>query len=267
MSRLNRYPEYVRRKREGGLNSLTIWGFVGFLVIWSWWATRYDLLAIFRGIANVFRFILVDFLPPDLSTLGSFLGPTLDTLYMSYVGAIISVVVAIFVALLTANVTTPHPGLAWAFRTATGFLRCVPALIWGLLMVSVFGLGTFAGAIALGLSGVGILGKAFTEAIDEADKGQIEAVRATGAGWLQIVGQAIWPQFRPSFVSWSLYKLDLNIRNAAVIGMVGAGGLGFAMQRSIRLFRYRDAAVAILLVFALIAVIEALTAKVRGMLL
>jgi phosphonate transport system permease protein len=249
------------------LNAATVWGFVGFLILWSWWSTRYDIFAIFLGMGNVMRFVFEDFLPPNFSTLGSFLTPALETLYMSYAGAVMSIVIALCIALLTARVTSPHPLVAWLCRAVTGMLRCVPALIWGLLMVSVFGLGSFAGAIALGLSGVGILGKAFAEALDEVDRGQLEAVRATGASPLQIVGQAIWPQFMPAFVSWSLYKLDLNIRNAAVIGMVGAGGLGFSLQKSLRLFRYSDATVAILLVFALVAAIEVVTTKLRGRLL
>ena len=208
-------------------------------------------------------FIFVDLLPPDFSAIGKHIGPALDTLYMSYVGMVISVILSFGIGFLTAKNTTPHPILSVTCRMITGFLRSVPALVWGILLVAAIGLGPLAGTIAIGLSGIGILGKAYAEAIESIDNGQMEGLKAAGASWLQIMGQAVWPQFKSSFVGWSLYKLDLNIREAALLGLVGAGGIGYYLQLSIKPFQYKEAMTLILMIFAIILMVEYTTAKIR----
>lgn len=257
------YQEWRRRKSMVRKNRAWILSIIFIAVVWSWYSTEFSLSYLFSGAGNIASFIFTDMLPPDFSSIPSFIGPALDTLYMSYAGMIVSVFISLILAFLIAPNTTFHPVLSFICRSVVVFLRAVPALVWGLILVSAIGLGPFAGMIAIGLSGVGILGKAFSDIIEEVDMNQVEAVRATGASWFQVAGQAIWPQFKSGFVGWSLYKLDLNIREAAVLGMIGAGGIGLALQESISLFQYQEAAVGILIVFALILTVEYTTAKIR----
>ncbi|WP_249869579.1 phosphonate ABC transporter, permease protein PhnE [Oceanobacillus saliphilus] len=257
------YEAYKSRKRSLLYNRYFILGILAILIIWSWVGTKFHIMDLFSGFSNMAIFIFQDLLPPDFTTIPSFVGPILETLYMSYVGLLFSVTFSLFFGLMAAKNTTVHPAVAIVSRSFIAFLRSIPAMVWGILLVAAIGLGPLAGTLALGLSGIGILGKAFADLLEEIDENQVNAVRATGANWYQVIGQAVWPQFKPGFVGWSLYKMDLNIREASVLGVVGAGGIGFALEGSISLFQYQQASVGILAIFALILVVEFITAKLR----
>ncbi|MFA1818870.1 phosphonate ABC transporter, permease protein PhnE [Virgibacillus oceani] len=258
-----KYREFNRRKKQLLHNRFIIWTIIAVLVIWSWIGTNFNMMDLFLGTAHISVFIFQDMLPPDLSTIGSFIGPALDTLYMSYIGLFFSVFFSLMFGVMAARSTTIHPVIAFLSRSFITFLRSIPAIVWGILLVAAIGLGPLAGTLALGLSGIGILGRAFADLLEEIDQHQIDAVRATGANWFQTIGQGVWPQFKPGFVSWSLYKMDLNIREAAVLGVVGAGGIGYALEGSISLFQYQEATVGILMIFVLILLVEFTTAKIR----
>lgn len=257
------YSDYQRIKMMKRLNTLLLSSFILFLTVWSLIGTKFSITSIFSGLGNMTSFIFVDLLPPDFSVIGKYLKPALDTIYMSYVGMCFAVLLSLVLGVLAAKTTTPHSFIAFLARTFTSFLRSIPALVWGILLVSAIGLGPFAGTIAIALSGVGILGKAYAEILEEIDMGQIEAVRVTGASWLQVIGQAVWPQFKAGFAAWSLYKLDLNIREAAVLGVVGAGGIGYTLQGSLKLFQYKEVSTGIVIIFFLILMVEYTTAKIR----
>ncbi|MCL7746853.1 phosphonate ABC transporter, permease protein PhnE [Halalkalibacter alkaliphilus] len=257
------YEEYIRRKKLLDRNKFIIFGVIAALTIWSLWGTGFQLISLVIGTYNMFVFLVTDFFPPDVTVIGKLIGPALDTLYMSYVGMVISVVLSLILGVLAAKNISPNIVLAKISQAVTAFLRSVPAVVWGILLVASIGLGPLTGTIAIGLSGIGILGKAYAEALESIDSDQLEGVRATGANWFQVMGQAVWPQFKASFVSWSLYKLDMNIREAAILGLVGAGGLGYYLQGSLKLFQYKEAAMSILMIFALILLVEFITAKLR----
>src|SRR5699024_5731923 len=200
-----------------------------------------------------------DLLPPDVSRFTSLIQPALDTIYMSFVAMILSAMLAFFLSFLAAYNVTPHPLLQYAVRGLASFLQSIPALVWVLVFVAAYGLGSIAGTIALVLSGTGLLTRSFAEMLEEIDMGPVEAIRSTGGNWVQVMGQAVVPQVLPGMIGWSLYKFDLNIREAAVIGMVGGGGIGFAMQKSLKLFQYKEACMAIVIIFVLIMCIEYFT--------
>src|SRR5699024_1260395 len=142
-------------------------------------------------------------------------------------------------------------------------LQSIPELVWVLVFVASYGLGSIAGTIALVLSGTGLLTRSFAGLVEDIDMGPVEAILSTGGNSLQVIGQAVVLQVLPSLIRWSLYKYDLNIREAAVIGMVGCGGIGFAMQKSLKLFQYKEACMAIVIILVLIMCIEYFTNKVR----
>lgn len=259
----NLFVSYKSGMKTILINRLLIWFTLLALVVWSWIGTSFQLMDIVYGFTNITEFIYQDFLPPDFQSIGQFISPALDTLYMSYTGMVMSVIFSIFFGLMAARNLSFHPIIAFLSRAVIAFVRSVPAIVWGILLVVGIGLGPMAGTIALGLSGVGILGKAFADILEEIDEKQIEAIRSTGAGWFAIIGQAVWPQFKSSFVTWSLYKMDLNIREAAILGVVGAGGIGYALEGRISLFQYEQAATGILIIFLMIVCVEYVTAKIR----
>jgi phosphonate transport system permease protein len=258
------YEKYAKHKKESFYFYVTIWAFLLFLIIWSWFMTGFGVFNLILGIKNTFLFILFDLLPPNFLKTGIFIKPALETIYMSFSGVVISVFFSLIISFLTASTTSFHPGLSTFLRLLISFIRSVPALIWGIFMVTIFGLGPFAGTVALGISGIGILGKAYADILENIDKGQIEAVRAVGANWFQVIGRAVWPQFKPGFIAWSLYKIDINIREASIMGMIGAGGIGYILQYNIKLFRYKDACVAIIIILFLILLSEFITTRIRN---
>jgi phosphonate transport system permease protein len=261
------YIKLKHRKKVLLQYQLMIWAFIIALITWAWIGTGFKLSILYSGTSNMARFIFGDLLPPDFSVIPKYIDPALQTIYMSFVAMIFSVIVSLILGFLAAENTTFHPVISFMSRSIVAFLRAVPSMIWGVLLVVAFGLGPLAGTIALGISGIGVLGKAFADVLEEIDQGQVDAVIATGGSWFQVMGQAVWPQFKTGFIAWSLYKMDLNIRDAAVLGLIGAGGIGFTLQSDINLFQYEAVSVGILMIFALILIVEFVTAKVRERLL
>ena len=249
-----------KRQRVVHLISLVV------AVVIVWWSIEgsgFSLRAAIAGIPNIITFLWEDLLPPRLSAANRYLLPALETLYMSYVAAVVAAFVSIGFGILGASNLVPNPVIRYGSRAVVSFLRAVPDVVWGVLLVGAVGIGPVAGVIALTLGAIGMLGKNFADAFEDIDPGQVEAVRATGANRVQVFVQGVWPQFVPAFISWSFYRFDLNIRSAAIVGVVGGGGIGFALITNIRLFQYQAASMGILFIFGMILVIEFLTARSR----
>jgi len=136
-------------------------------------------------------------------------------------------------------------------------------MIWAILAVTVVGLGPFAGIIALTVHSITALGKLYSEAIESIDPGQIEAVQATGATRLQTIMYAVVPQMIPPFVSFSIYRWDINVRMSTVIGLVGGGGIGFLLIQYIRLLDYRSAGICVWFIAITVATLDYVSSEIR----
>jgi phosphonate transport system permease protein len=256
-------PEYRIYRRAIRRNRLMVWSVIVVAFAWATWDTGFGVLTLLQGLQGGFGFIFTEFLPPRLATAPRFLDDALDTLYMSFVGLVISVGLSIPLGVFGARNTTVHRLLSYLSKATTSFLRAAPSLIFAIFLVAIFGIGPLAGTLALGIGGVGVLGKAYADGLEAVDMRQVEGIRAAGGTWLQALGQGVWPQFKPTFITWSLFRLDLNIRSSSVLGLVGAGGLGHALITEIRLFRYRTAATVILMIFIMVIVVELVTGALR----
>lgn len=257
------YESYRRHRQLRLRGHLVVWLLVVAAFVWGTWGVGVGLFSYFAGLAESFRFIFADALPPRPELASQFIGPTLETIYMAIVGLVISVIISIPVGILAARNMSPHPLVTYLAKSVHGITRAAPSLVLAVFFVAVFGVGPLAGALALGLGGVGILGKAYGEALEEIDANQIEALRSAGASWLQILGQGVWPQFKPAFVTWTAYRFERNIRGGTMLGLVGAGGLGFSLVSAINLYQFREATTIILWIFVLVLVIEAATRPIR----
>src|SRR5437870_1983402 len=161
-------------------------------------------------------------------------GATLETVQMALAGTFLALFVAFPVGFLAARNTTPHPLVYHIVRGTLNFLRTIPDLALGLVFVAAVGLGAFAGTLALAIHTATVLGKLLSESVENIDEGVVEAIRATGAGYAQILSFAVLPQVLPDLISFSLYRLETNIRAASVLGLIGAGGIGYLMNTSFR---------------------------------
>jgi phosphonate transport system permease protein len=142
--------------------------------------------------------------------------------------------------------------------------RGVNEIILALIFVAAVGLGPFPGVLALALHGAGMLGKFFAESIEEIDQGPIEALRSTGAGPIQTIVFGVIPQVVTAWIAVVLYRFETNLRQATVLGMVGAGGIGFELVGSMKLFQYNDTATCIVVIVAMVMAADFISSKLRG---
>ena len=186
-----------------------------------------------------------------------------ETMAMAFVGTLLAAIAALPLGILGAKTVVRQPVLHFAFRRVLDLLRGVPALVWALILVSAFGLGPFAGVCALALADIPNLSKLFAEAIENADSKPIDGVRSTGASPLGVLRFGLLPQVAPVMASQCLYYLESNFRHAAVLGIVGAGGIGFELEERIRVFAFDVAAFIILLYMVAVAVLDTLSRELR----
>ena len=190
-------------------------------------------------------------------------GATLETVQMALAGTFLALLIAFPIGFLAARNTTPHPLVYRGLRTFLNFLRTIPDLALGLLFVAAVGLGAFAGTLALAIHTATVLGKLLSESVENIDEGVVEAIRATGAGYAQILSFAVVPQILPDLISFTLYRLETNIRAASVLGLIGAGGIGYLMNTSFRTFQYQEAAAIVLVLIALVMLVDYLSSRLR----
>jgi len=190
-----------------------------------------------------------------------------ETIVLGMMATLFGIVFAIPVSFLAArNLMSGSPvtmALYFITRTILNIIRSIEPMIWAILAVTVVGLGPFAGIIALTVHSIAALGKLYSEAIESIDPGQIEAVQATGATQLQTIMYAVVPQMIPPFVSFSIYRWDINVRMSTVIGLVGGGGIGFLLIQYIRLLDYRSAGIAVWFIAITVATLDYISADIR----
>jgi len=143
-------------------------------------------------------------------------------------------------------------------------MRGINELIFALIFVSAVGLGPFSGVLAIAIHATGMLAKFCGEEIEGIDQGQIEALQATGASRMQVILFAVIPQVIPAFISYSIFRFDVSIRSATVLGLVGAGGLGFSLIKTMKLFKYYETATCILVIFLLVGASDWICSKWRA---
>ncbi|HLI01638.1 MAG TPA: phosphonate ABC transporter, permease protein PhnE [Acidimicrobiales bacterium] len=235
------------------------------LFVVAWIEIGMGVVPLFTGIGNIVKFVGKT-VPPQFSGFASFqhtMTLALETVCMAVIGTAIAVVVSIPVGFLAARNTTPHPALRWLARGIIIVCRSVPDLIFAIVFVEALGIGILPGVLALGFHSVGMLGKLFAEAIEQVPEPPREALTSTGAGRLQNLTTSVIPQVLPSFSSLSLYRLDINLRSSVVLGYVGAGGIGFALNAAMGELLFKEAIAIVLVIFALIVIMEAVAAIVR----
>lgn len=190
-------------------------------------------------------------------------GATLETVQMALAGTFLALMAAFPLGFLAARNTTPHPLVYHVVRSLLNLVRTIPDLALGLLFVAAVGLGAFAGTLALAVHTATVLGKLLSESVENIDGGVVDAIRATGAGYSQILSFAVLPQVLPDLISFTLYRFETNIRAASVLGLIGAGGIGYLMNTSFRTFQYQEAAAIVLVLIALVTLVDFLSSRLR----
>jgi phosphonate transport system permease protein len=252
-------------------------------IAWSFYATGF-LNGAFGGTGaggRVARFV-AQMLPPNFQVefLRSLVQPLFQTIAISVIGTMFGICIAAILAFpATATLSLAEHDAAGRFSRANGAirrgvytlsrvllnaLRSVPEVVWVLICILAVGLGPFAGTLAIGLHTGGVLGKLYADTLEEVPRGPVEALRATGARPFQLLVWAIWPQARPTILSYTILRWEMNIRVSTVLGLVGGGGLGQIIYNSVQLGFHANLATLILLVYLLVIATDWLTHVLRG---
>lgn len=186
-----------------------------------------------------------------------------ETVQMAIVGTLGAVTMALPLSFLAARNTSPHPLLYQGVRLMLNLLRSVPELVYALLFVAAVGLGPFTGVLALAFGSVGSLSRVFSEAIEQIDPAQVNAVRATGAGSLQTFVYSVIPQAFPLFISYTIIYFESNVRHATILGYVGAGGVGFLLFKYTGTSDYDKLLGAALVLVVAVTIIDRLSSRLR----
>ena len=187
-----------------------------------------------------------------------------QTLHIATLGTILALLMAVPIGFLAARNVTPNPALNLFAKFIFVTSRSVNSLVWALLFVAVFGPGPLAGTLAIAFRSIGFTGKLLAEALEEADRGAIEALTAAGAPKLSTIVLGYWPQARPAFWSIALFRWDINIRELAVLGLVGAGGIGVALDTALNLLYWDQVAVVLATIFAIVILTEMAVTLIRA---
>ncbi|KPM57067.1 phosphonate ABC transporter permease [Frankia sp. R43] len=257
-------PEPPRRRLIGA-GGLVLLGLVVAVHALAWRETDIspgELMAGWRGMGD----FLSGAFPPDFSwpeVVRPGLTAALVTFYMGLLGTTLSVPPAFVLSLLASRATTRNVYVYQVSRTLLSTLRAIPDVVFALIFVAAVGLGPFPGVLALVVHNTGVMGKLWAEAMEESDPGPRDALRVGGASSLQIATNAVLPTVLPQIVGLLFYRLDVNVRSSLVLGLVGAGGIGFLINQSIQLFQFDEMLTHILIVLVLIIVVDQVSAQVR----
>jgi phosphonate transport system permease protein len=186
-----------------------------------------------------------------------------ETLHIASLGTILAVFMAVPLGILAANNIVPNSAVNYFAKLMLVSSRSVNSLVWALLFVAIFGPGPLAGTMAIAFRSIGFVGKLFGEALEEARPGPIEALAAAGAPWPSIFLKGYWPQVVPAFWGITLFRWDINVRESAVLGLVGAGGIGMAIDSAMNLFQWERVALMLVVIFAVVVAAELVVTAIR----
>ena len=206
-------------------------------------------------------------LPPDFSNFSELALSMLETVEIAMLGTLLAIVLSIPMAVLSARNITPNYQIYIICRTITIFFRALPEFIVAMILVIAIGFGAVPGVLALGFHTMGFLAKFYAESIEHIDENPLEALQVMGASKWQVFAFGIVPQIMPSFMGNNFYILDRNIRMATMLGIVGAGGIGYELQSSFRMFEYERVSAIIILIFVTIYLIDNISSYIRKKLL
>jgi phosphonate transport system permease protein len=262
-----RPPPAIRRHRAQAW--LTGVGGVAAL-IWAAQGTDLSVANLYRGAANSWAFVFGSaerpswgFFPPNFARWPLYLEQLLITVKMALWGTALALFGALPLAFWAARNTAPHPLLYHLTRRLLDVMRGLNEFVLALIFVAAVGLGPFPGILALAVHTTGTLGKLFSEDIEGIDPGQLEAVTAAGGRPLQVFVHAVWPQIVPGVVSLTLYRFEANVRSATVLGLIGAGGIGFYLTETLRGFDFKAAGAIVTMILAAVFMLDTLSAALR----
>ncbi len=234
------------------------------LVLWAWTGSEVDLGRLAAGGGRIVEFIGRMF-PPDLTVLPIVFEASAETIRIAVLGTVGSVILSVILGPLAVRTLMPRfvsAPVIWLLAT----IRAVPIILVAMLMVGAVGLGPLPGILAIAFHATGMLAKFYAEAIEGVDRAPIDALDSTGASFLQRLRFGVWPQIAPDLVRDTLFRFEMNLRESLILGVVGAGGIGFYIQTYVRAFQYDKVSTLTVVVVMFVLVIELANGAIRRLL-
>ena len=225
-------------------------------IILAFYQLRLNPLEIFGALPGFFGFMGDNFFPANFVGIGRNFTEVWRTVLFALVATYISSVLGLFFALWMSSQVNPVAPLRFVVRFVISFVRNVPLLVWGTVLVFVFRIGALLGVVALVIGGVGFLARSYADSIDQIAGHKLDGLRANGASFVQVIGHGLVPEFLPAWLNWTLFTLEINIRASAILGLVGAGGLGLLIQTNLDLRAFRRAMALIIILVVMVVAVE-----------
>lgn len=254
--------EHSLPKPPSRLKHLLTAALIALILIGSAWQVEFSFTELWAGIPNIGD-LLVQMWPPDAAYVGSVITPILETVRMAFLGTTFGAILALPIALLSARNIFSSAWITLPARMLMNLIRTMPDLLLAALFVAVFGIGPVSGVFALTFFSLGIISKLIYETIEAVDQAPLEAMTAVGANKIVWIAFGVFPQIAASFLSYTLYSLEVNVRAAAILGLVGAGGIGLYYESTLGFFQYGRVATIILLTLLVVMLIDYLSTKGR----
>ena len=235
---------------------------------------KFNVVTLVQGLPRTTEF-LVKLVPPvGLTTIvkdvrewywdiGKWMGSLLNTLLMAYLATVLGTAIGGGLSFFAARNLAPHYLVYWLMRRALEVARTVPDIVWALLFIIAFGIGPLAGILAITVHTIGAQGKLFAEVNENISPLPIDGIRAAGGTWVEEMRFAVLPQVIPNYMSYTFWRLELNVRSATIVGFVGAGGIGHDLFTSVQLLYFADAGAILLIIVATIMAIDIVSEKFR----
>lgn len=266
--------QYAEYRRSKTVWTVLFWVLFAACFVVSLVVTRFDVVALAEGLPRTTDFIVKMIPPIGWSTfgadvdewywgIGKWLNSLLNTLLMAYLATVLGTTVGGALSFLAARNLVKSYAVYWITRRVLEIARTVPDIVWALLFVLAFGIGPLAGVLAITVHTLGAQGKLFAEVNENVSALPIEGIRSSGGNWLHEMRYGVLPQALPNYMSYTFWRIELNVRSATIVGFVGAGGIGHDLFTSIQLLYFADAGAILLIVVATIMAIDMLSERFR----
>jgi phosphonate transport system permease protein len=265
------YAEYRRKKK---LYTVLFGAAFVACIVGAGITAKFDVVTLMQGLPRTTEFLSKLIPPIGMQTftadmkewywdLGKWLDSLLNTLLMAYLATVLGTLIGGFLSFFAARNLARHYAVYWVMRRVLEIARTVPDIVWALLFIIAFGIGPLAGILAITVHTIGAQGKLFAEVNENISLLPIDGIRASGGTWFEEVRFAVLPQVMPNYMSYTFWRLELNVRSATIVGFVGAGGIGHELFTSIQLLYFSDAGAILLIIVATIMAIDMLSERFR----
>lgn len=244
-------------------NDMFALGLISIIYLFIAYRLEFTFLSFLSELPSALFFISEEMLPINWGSYNNYLTPLLDTFCVAIVSLVFSSIISLCLGFLCSEKTMHFKWVRNIVKSFATILRNIPNIIWALMFVPAFGVGITTGIIALTVGNIGDMTRFYYETIDEVDLELLSSLKATGMSHLQVIRFGAVPQAIPGFISWTIYSLESNIRSSAVIGLVGAGGIGMYISNNLSLMKYNTAAMGIVLIVTCAIVTEIISNILR----